>query len=152
MVATTDRALAIQREKQADAFRKLIIQSFLASVVDLLSPTPSILRESPNTICELIKANIHDAKIENHEVLDVEARSNQFLPGTDFDVYISKQVSIRQKMVNVNYPNIAHERTTVRYMLQRLSNYPEFRIIAIFLAGKPPTTVRQLTTLSDKRS
>lgn len=143
LTPTTDPAIATQRQQHADQLRILIIPSLQPSIVERLPPT--ILRETPHEICNLIRMHIHESHIEEHEILDEEARCITFLPGTDFNTYVDKHLDIRQKMITVNYPNIIQERTTVKYMLQGLIPHPDLRIIAVVLVGNPPGTIRKFT-------
>ena len=141
--ASPDPATEATHQKKLDLLRKAIMQSLTTDVIRILPP--HVLRYDPHTICRIIRNAVDSSSTENHEILDAEARSIQFHPGTDATEYVNKHRELRYRMQVAKYPNIADERTTVRYMLQGLNHHPDMGTLAIVMAGQPPQTIQSFT-------
>ena len=141
--ATTDPTIQTPLQRKEDQLRKAIMQSLSPEVVKLL-PT-HILRHNPHNICATIKQTVDKCSVENHELLDAEARNLKYTTGQNITDYISKHRGIRHRMQVSSYPNIETERTTVRYMVQGLAYHPDMHALAVVLACNPPTTIQEFT-------
>ena len=119
------------------------MQSLSTEVVQLLPP--HILRYEPRAICATVEQAVDTCSMENHELLDAEARKLTFSADQDFKEYVKKHCDLRYRMQVSGYPNIETERTTVRYIVQGLAHHPEMNALAMMLACNPLTTTRELT-------
>ena len=138
----TDPAVQTSHQRKADQIRTAIMQSLSPDVVKLLPP--HILRYSPHNICTTIQQTVDTCSVENHELLDAEARTLKPM-GQDIHDYISKYRDLRHRMKVSGYPNIETERTKVRYIVQGLAHHPDMHALAVMLACNPPTTIREFT-------
>lgn len=117
------------------------MQSLSESVVKLLPQ--HILRYDPHTICPLLKQAVDTSSIENHEMLDAEARSLHFKSGQELKDYVNRHRDVRMQVSG--YRKIDNERNTVRYMVQGLAHHPDMHALAIMMACNLPNTIRELT-------
>ena len=129
--------------KKQDQLRKAIMQSLIGGVVKLLPQ--HVLIYDPHGICTILKQAVDTSSIENHELLDAEAGNLQYKAGQELKEYINGHRDIRYRMQVSRYPNIDSERTTVRYMVQRLAHHPYMHALAIMFACNPPNTIREFT-------
>ena len=148
--ATADPAQQHEQRKKEDQLRKAIMQSVGTEVVQLLPP--HILRHEPHTICTMVKQAIDTCSIENHELLDAEARTLTYTLEQELSDYVQKHRELRHRMQVSGYPNIDAERTTVRYMEQGLAHHPDMHALAMMLACNPRTPFGNLRTTSTKCS
>ena len=119
------------------------MQSLSEGVVKLLPQ--HVLRYDPHGICTILKQAVDTSSIENHELLDAEARNLQYKSVQDLKEYINGHRDIWFRMQVSGYPNIGSERTTVRYMVQGLAHHLDMHALAIMLACNPPNTICEFT-------
>ena len=108
------------------------MQSLTYKIIKLLPP--HILRYDPHTICSIIRQTTDTSSIDNHELLDAEARNLKYRPRQELTDYIAKNHALRHPMQEAGFPNIEAERTTVRYIVQGLAAQPEMHNLAIMMS------------------
>ena len=137
----TDPAQTNAHQKKQDQVKKDIIQSLSEGVVQLL--LQHVPRYDPYVICTIPKQAVITCTLENHEVLDAEARKRQSKVGQELKEYIKGYRDIRYRMQVSIYPNIDSERPTVRCLIQGLAHHRDMYALAIIFACNPPNIIRE---------
>ena len=112
------------------------MQSVSTEVVQLLPP--HILLNEPHTICTMVKQAIDTCSIENHELLDAEARTLTYTSEQELSEYAQKHRELRHRIQGVRIPQHRSRKNNCTINGTRPSLPPEYACASYDASLQPP--------------